>query len=617
MKYSLAGRTLAGLTFSLMAAQGTAVAAEDAIVVTATRQAQRANELLADVTVIQRDTIESSAQDSLGALLAAQAGVELVTSGSAGSATSLFIRGTNGEHALVLIDGLRAGSATLGTTDLARIPLAQIERIEILRGPASALYGADALGGVVQIFTRQGNGPASVNAEVAFGTYGTRKTSAGFAGATGGLRYSVQASYDETSGFSNIRNAANAAYNADRDGFRDVAVTGAFAYRIDADHEIGANVFASDGVNHYDGGYQASAVSDYRTNGKVERYDVFTRNRFAPAWQSTLRVGRGIDDAAYYQDRTQTSRVRTVQDQVTWQNDLTLPLGKALISAEWLHQGIETSQDYVADSRTIASLLAGWNANLGAHRWQINLRRDDISGAAAKTTGLLSYGYQFSPAWRASAALGTAYKVPSLNDLYFPYTAYVGQGNPDLKPESARNRELALHYETAEQTASLTYFDNRIADLIQWQETPVGSWFYVPQNVDSAHIIGWSLAYRREFGAWSVHASADWQNPRDASSGSLLTRRAKRHAVVGVDYVAGAWTVAGDVTATGARYSDTGNRNRMGGYALTNVSATYRIDRNVALFASIKNLFDRRYEEINDYAVAGRTALFGIRYQPH
>ena len=104
MKYSLAGRTLAGLTFSLMAAQGTAVAAEDAIVVTATRQAQRANELLADVTVIQRDTIESSAQDSLGALLTAQAGVELVTSGSAGSATSLFIRGTNGEHALVLID---------------------------------------------------------------------------------------------------------------------------------------------------------------------------------------------------------------------------------------------------------------------------------------------------------------------------------------------------------------------------------------------------------------------------------------------------------------------------------------------------------------------------------
>lgn len=611
--------SLAAGALALMAAFPAMAAAPEAetIVVTATRQPQRASELLADVSTITREEIEAAGQTSLPELLAREPGIEYTASGAPGSTSGLFIRGTNSEHALVLIDGMRAGSATLGTTDLSRIPLSQIERIEILRGPASALYGADALGGVVQIFTKQGRGPAAFNAEAAYGTDNTKKLSAGVSGQNGAWRYSFQASRDETDGFSNVKNKKNSAYNPDDDGFRDTAFTGNVAYRFDKDNEVGLNTFTSDGRNDYDGGYKASAAKDYRNDNRVSSYGLYSRNRIVPDWQSTVRLGRGTDDSAYYTDGVKTSSVRTDQDQFSWQNDIKLPFGKALLAAEWLRQEVDASQNYDRTDRTIKSLLAGWGASADSHRWQLNLRHDDITNTGSKTTGSAAYGYQISETWRAHASYGTAYKAPSMNDLYYPNTAYMGQGNPDLKPEYARNREASLHYETARHTASLTYFHNNIEDLIQWEEMPpAGSWFYMPQNVASARITGWSLAYKGSFGPVFLRASIDLQDPRNAETDNILTRRARRHASLGADYTTGAWTLGGEVVGSGERYSDAANKQRMGGFALTNLMASYRVDGNVSLFARVNNVFDKQYELVNDFATPGVNALVGIRYQP-
>lgn len=590
-------------------------AIDDAIVVTASRQPQRVNELLSDVSVIDREEIEAAGQSSLAELLARQPGIEFTQSGGAGSTQSLFIRGANGEHTLVLIDGMRVNSATLGSTALSRIPLAQIERIEILRGPASALYGSEAIGGVVQIFTRQGSGPAEVNLTAAYGSRNTSQVAAGVSGKNAGWRYSVQASYDDTDGFSNIRNKQNHAYNGDKDGFRDSALNTNVSYSFDQDNELGLNTFFSDGRDHYDSGYDATAASDYYSDNSIGSVALVSRNRLAPGWQSTLRVGRGTDDVKYYTDASKTSSVRTDQDQAAWQNDVRLPLGTMLLAGEWLRQKVDASQDYDRTERAIKSLLAGWTASAGVHRWQLNLRHDDISGTGSKTTGSAAYGYQLADAWRINASYGTAYKAPSINDLYFPVMPYMGQGNPDLKPEFARNREVSLHYETAMQSASVTYFHNRIDDLIQWQETSPGSWFYMPQNVASARITGWSLAYRASHGALSMRASVDLQDPRNTDTDKLLTRRARKHAMVGLDYAVGAWTLGGEVTSSGARYSDTDNDDRMGGYTLLNLSANYRVDRNVGLFARINNVFDKKYEYVSDFATPGFTALVGVRYQ--
>ena len=592
------------------------------IVVTASRQPQRMNELLSDTSVIAREEIEAAAQTSLPELLARQPGIEFTSNGGPGSNSSVFIRGTNGEHTLVLVDGMRINSATLGTTSLSRIPTSQIERIEILRGPASALYGSEAMGGVIQIFTKRGKGPTAFNAEAAYGTDNTQKLSGGVSGQSGGFRYSFQAAYEETDGFSSIRDRKNSAYNRDKDGFRDSSFSGNVSYSFNKDHEIGLNAFTSDGRNHYDSSYSGTGMGcgascDYWNDTQVSYYSLYSRNRFLPAWQSTLRIGRGTDDSDAFADGIEDGSFRTDQDQVSWQNDISLPLGTALLAAEWVNQkAVSTPSIFdpsTKNDRTIKSFLAGWNASLGAHRWQINGRHDDISGTETKITGNAAYGYQFNDAWRAHASYGTAFRAPTFNEMYYPTS-----GNPDLNPESARNREIALFYETARHTASLTYFHNRIDDLIQWAPapTPANPWRYSPQNVASARITGWSLGYRGYFGPLSVRASVDLQDPRDLKTDKILVRRARRHASLGADYLMGAWTLGGEVVSSGKRFNDTANRDRMGGYTLFNLTANYQFDKDVVLFARINNLFNKKYELASDYATPGFNALFGIRYQP-
>ena len=207
------------------------LAALDPILVTATRQAMRSSELLSDVTVVDRDELEKAGNSSLGEVLARQPGLEFSTNGSEGATGSIFMRGTNSGHTVVLIDGMRTGSATLGQmSSWSRIPISQIERIEILRGPASSLYGSDAIGGVIQVFTRQGDGPFQATGEVGAGSYDTYTATGGFSGSQNGWRYALNASTYKSGGFNSLKNQQNSAYNQDRDGFDNSSISGNLAY---------------------------------------------------------------------------------------------------------------------------------------------------------------------------------------------------------------------------------------------------------------------------------------------------------------------------------------------------------------------------------------------------
>ncbi len=610
--------TLAASALALIAAFPS-VAAEndlDPIVVTATRQPAKENQLLSDVSVISRQEIEQAAQSTLAELLGRQPGISFSSDGGPGGSQSLFIRGTNSDQALVLVDGIRLGSATLGTTALSRIPLSQIDHIEILRGPASSLYGADAIGGVIQIFTRKGGGPLSFNGELAYGTNDTTRVVAGVNGSHEEFRYSFQYTQDKTDGFSNINDSRSYAFNKDLDGFKNESYTANIGYNFNADHEISINAFASDGTNRYDGGYGASASKDYKNKLNISGTSLTLRDRFLPDWQSTLRLGQGVDNTEYLTDGVTASSVRTESNQVQWQNDINLPLGKLLAGLEQLTQKVNATQTYTTTERTIKSALVGWTASAGDNRWQINARRDDISNADTKNTGTVAYGYQFTDTLRASASAGTAYKAPSMNALYFPNTPFVGKGNPDLKPESATNAEIAMHWETATQKASATYYDNQIKDLIQWTETPPGSYFYVPQNVSKARINGLTLAYTGNFGPWKLHGSADFLDPVDESSGHQLARRAKQFGTAAVDYDAGQWAIGSEVVATGQRFSDAENTQRLGGYTLFNLYGSYRLDKEFSLFVRANNVFDKYYEQVQYYQTPGANVLAGIRYSP-
>lgn len=610
----------AGITLALLSStQALAATGADDIVVTATRQEARSNELLADVSVITREEIAAAAQSSLPELLARQPGIEFDANGGAGSSMSLYIRGTNSEHALILIDGMRINTASKGLASLSMIPLAQIERIEILRGPASSLYGADAIGGVVHIFTRRGGGPAAFNAEAGYGSYDTSRLSAGFSGEHQGWRYGLQVAASETAGFSNRKG-----YNPDRDGFREQSFSGNLAYRIDADNEVGLNAFGSDGRNDYDGGRKTSdpkySPQNHSLDNSLASLGLYSRNRILPNWQSTLRHGWTIDDATNRTDGIAQTHYRTAQTQTAWQNDLTLPLGRALLAAERLEQRLSTSEKaYDGRERHIDSLLAGWGGSVGAHRWQVNGRHDDISDLSSKNTGSAAYGYQFTDAWRLAASLGTAFKAPTMNDLY-SYVKGMGKGDPNLKPEYARNRELSLHYETTAHKASLTWFRNDIDDLIEWGYFGSGT-EKTPRNV-KAEIDGFTLAWRGLFGRLSLRGSLDLQDPRNTQTGDLLTRRARQHGVVGADYVHGSWTFGGEIVGSGGRFDSVYEKTapgrqrsvRMDAYTLLNLTASYRIDRETSLFVRLNNVFDEDYELASGYATPGTNAMVGIRY---
>jgi vitamin B12 transporter len=595
------------------------------VVVTATRQPTRANELLSDVSVLTREDIERARSlQTLGELLSQEGGIEFSSLGSPGSSSSIYIRGANAGHTLLLVDGMRVGSATLGEPSVSAIPLSQIERIEILRGSASSLYGSDAIGGVIQVFTRRGEGDAKISAEFATGSYGTKEANAGVSGQAKALHYSLRVGTVDSNGFNSISNRTNGQYNKDKDGYDNLNVSAQISVDIASGHEVGVQAFHSRSSNHYDGAYYDAFFNprtdfDFRSKTTIESYAAYSKNRITSNWTSLLRVGRSTDDSTDNWSPTAHSDFKTHQDQAVWQNDIKLPLGSLLLAAESLRQTIDTSDTYTATERTIHSLLGGWTGSLGNHRLQLNSRSDRNSQFGNKTTGGAAYGYQINDQWRGRASLATGFKAPSFNDLYFPDSPLFGGGNPNLKPESSRNKEIGLNYETALTNASITLYRNNIDNLIQWRPDDPSDPFnfsWHPNNVSKARLEGATLTGRHIMGSITLRASADLQNHTDDTTGRQLILRSKHHGAVGFDHRLGQLTWGADMLASGSRYNDAANTQKLGGYATVSLRADYRLDHDLTLFAKAGNIFDREYELRQDYATAGRTLFVGLRYTP-
>lgn len=583
------------------------LAALDTVVVTATRQSQRANEVLSDVTVIEPEEIRKAGPTAtINELLARQPGIEINQKGGVGTDSSIFIRGSNTQHALVLIDGVRFGSATLGYPSWGFIPLEQIDHIEIIRGSCSSLYGSDAIGGVIQIFTKRGEGPLRAFAEAGYGTWNTKSLGAGFSGAASGWRYTFQLAEKRGDSFSAINNPQSSSYNADKDGYQITSSSGSLSYSPTRGHEFGVNYLVSDGWNRYDSSPKARDYKQYET---IYGANLYSRNQLTNNWASTVKIGQSADDGQQYADGSRTSDIRTEQTLYQWQNDIALPLGTALLAAERVEQRVSGSVNYDLKARNINSFLAGWTGHLASHRLQFNVRNDDNSQFGDKTTGMLAYGYQISPDWRANVSYGSSFKAPSFNDLYWP-----GAGNPDLKPETGLNREASLHYETTRQHASVTYYRNEVRNLIEWAPGAGGLW--APANVARATLSGWTLAYNGQLDALRISASVDLQNPEDTDTQKVLRYRARRIAKLGLDRDFGAFTIGAEMQASGQRYNDANNTQELAGYAIANLQASYRMAADWTLFARANNIFDKDYVLVKDYATPGANVFVGIRYAP-
>lgn len=573
------------------------------MVVTAARGPQPHEEVLADLSVLEREDIELSGAASLADLLRGQAGVEITNNGGPGTASGIFLRGANAGHTLVLVDGVRVDSSTLGATALEALPLAGIERIEILRGPASSLYGADALGGVIQLFTRRGDATTQGQVRFAAGDERRREVQGSVSGSTGAWSYSLALGREEEDGFSAIRAPGNYNYNPDRDGYRREQASGQLAYRFGAAYELAARAWQSRLQSQFDAGLNF----DDRTRSVLQGTAVDLRGTFATNWRQLLRVAQSQDDSTT-ESAWGRFRVRTRQQAYLWQNDLRLPLGELQVALERREERVDSNSGYALDRRDTDSLTMTYRLQAGSHGVQAGLRHDDSSQYGGEGTGSLSYAWRFTPAWRLSAGAGTAFKAPGFNDLYYP-----GFGNPQLRPEVGRNVEVGLGFASGAWEAKALAYRNRVEDLIVVQCDL--DFNCAPFNVARATLSGLGLR-----GAWQgeqtrLAAHLDLQRAEDADSGLWLPRRARQHGGISITQQRGPWRWGAQWLASGPRFEDTANRRSMAGYGLLNLSASYKLGKRWSLLARLNNALDRDYELAKDYATAGRHFFLAVQYR--
>ena len=580
-------------------------------VVTATRTEQPLSDLVADVSIVDRESIASSGANGVADLLARLPGVEITRNGGVGNASSVYVRGAEQRFTAVYIDGVRIDSQSTGGAAWEQIPLSQIERIEVLRGPAAAVYGSDAIGGVIQLFTRKGEGPAVPFVGVGLGNQGTRKIEAGVSGAAGpegAMDYSVGLAHARSDGFDA---KASGSHNPDDDGYRSTSATARLGYRINAQHRIGANLLVSRLNSGYDGfTYKPAAPDDDRNLSRLHTAGAHWAAQWSDSYSTRLSVNESL---SRYETTPSPYLTQTQLRGYLWQNDWRFGAHRLSAALERREDQLENAAlvGGTTRSRSQDALALGYGFSAGAHTVQANLRHDSDSEFGGKGTGSLAYGYAFAPSWRATASAGTAFRAPTLYQRFSQY------GDASLQPETSRNVELGMRYAHGTSTFSAVVYRNRVTNLINFAAGGTcGQAFGCYLNTGKAEYSGITLAGTYKIVGVQLHGSVDFQNPRDLDTGKLLRRRAKRHATLGADTAVAGWTLGAELQASGRRFEDAANKNALAGYTLFNLFASTRVARDYTLLARIDNAADKHYETAATYATGGRQLYVGLKWEP-
>jgi vitamin B12 transporter len=562
------------------------------VVVTAARTSERVAETLRDVTVLRGDDLVAQGVNELEAALRSVPGFQVQSLG-AGATPSIFVRGGNSNQVLVLVDGQRIGSSFSGLSALQHIPITQIDRIEIVRGPAASLYGADAVSGVVQIFTKQS---AGLEAHAALGNLRSSDVSARAGFAQGNHRVSIAANHRESRGFNAIIDPANFSFNPDRDGYRFSSVTVNAAHQFTRAFSLEGNALVARGNAQYDG----DATFDDRIKSNL--HHVGAKAIYAPSdrLQSTLSLGQGVDKSEFVSSFP--GNYQTTNDQASWQNNFRLDRNTTLWNAiEWRREKIDTDQGFATDSRRTASAAFGAETSFDALKVAASIRVDDSNQYDTTTTGNFGLAYTLAREWRMLVNAGTSFKAPTFNDLYFP-----GFSNPNLSPEKGRNIEAALQWSRGTSNAALVVYENRVRDLIQFQCD--ANFNCAPQNVAKANLRGATLSAATQLAKWKIETSIDIADPEDANTAKRLPRRAKLHGAFKASGNVFGVNTGVEVVASGDRFDNASNTRRLAGYGIVNAFARYEVMRGVRVGLRVDNAFDRAYENSRGYSTGGRRA---------
>jgi vitamin B12 transporter len=593
------------------------LAQEEAVVVTASRTQQRLRDAIPHTTVLTEKEIRDSQAVDLPTLLRSEAGFEMAQTGGIGAVPSpLSLRGNSSARTLVLVDGVRIEDSGVGSTALQHLMLDQIERVEIVRGNVSSLYGSNAVGGVIQVFTRRGQGAPAPSASIMAGSRNTSDVHVGYGGELGETRFSLAASRFDTRGFSAIDPAQAPLANPDPDGYRNQGLSLSASRRLSPAHEVGVAVFGTEAWGDYDRPTFTLPSDQHRSNQELSMLQGWWEARFLEAWKSRITAAENKDHRTDTLNGAFSNSAHTRTRQLIWDNEVRVaPPHAFTLGLEGRNQTLDSASSFGGSplrEREVSAGRMGYLGRLGDHTLQANYRYEDYSDFGAEGTYYLGYGYDLTKAWRVTLSQGTAFRAPTFLDLDPAF------GNPSLQPERSKTNELGVQWASGPHRVRVVLFDTEYKDAIVLDN------LFIPQNVQTAANEGIEASYNGVLAGIELRASLTLQDPveqdRTHSAPQQALRRAKTLAAFSAFRGFGALRLGVDWRSSGERRDQSINDSTVTvlepAYSVLNLLARYQLSKNIYFGARLENALDEDYRLVSGYNTAGRGVFLTAGWQP-
>jgi vitamin B12 transporter len=574
------------------------------ITVTATRTEKESN--LVSTTVIKRADIERLQVNSVEEALRGIAGINISNNGGLGKTTSVFMRGTNSDHVLVLIDDVRVGSATLGTTPFENLPISEIDSIEVVRGAKSSLYGSEALGGVIHIHTRSGaNKKFKPVFSVSAGSHDHYRYSAGMSGTVADSWYNLNVTQEQTQGF----NATSNTTALDHDGYNNHSGSVRIGHKFSDNLLVEGHALIANGYNEFDGSYQNQSNFNQQVFGGQVKF------KATDFWNFTFKAGDSLDLSKNKLNSVYKSYFNTERFSLSAQNDFTLAEHHLLsVGYDFLSDNVKSSDTYDKSQRNNHAGFVQYQGQLDDHQLTLGGRLDHNQQFGDHTTWNVAYGYHFLDAFNLSASYSTAYKAPTFNQLYYP-----NFGNANLVPERSKNYEVGINGKHDWGQWAVNFYQIDIKDLIIYD--PNNN--YLPSNISAARIRGMDATASTQLLGFNLQGNLTLLSPENrgdrgtaANAGKILPRRAQETFRLDIDKRIDDFSAGASFRAEGRRFDDPGNKQRIAGFATLDLRAEYTLLKQLTLQAKVNNLLNKQYQTVKGYNTDDLNVFFTLRYTP-